>query len=144
MLALIRDNYITLYNIYRDRDGEQEEFNRTVFFIHFEEVKGKKEEGKNSGTAEEDTSTHTLFVPFAVQSEVDKTYVEPEEYLKLKDHSKVFTFRKGDIVVKGKLGEEISTEKEFILSHPQALRVQSCKMHNFGSMSMRHWEVYCD
>lgn len=137
---MTRDNYITLYNIYRDREGEQEEFNRTVFFVHLEEGKGRQEKG----TAEESTSTCSLFIPFSVQNEVSKTYVEPEDYLRLKDHSKVFTFRKGDIVVKGKIEEEISTEKEFILSHPQALRVQNCETHNFGSMAMRHWEVLCD
>jgi len=137
---LLRDNYITLYNVYRDREGENEEFNRTIMYVHLEENKGRAE----SNTSEDSTSTSTLFVPFVVQNECKKTYVEPEEYMQMSDHSKVFTFRKGDIVLKGKCEEEISSERDFLMKHTDVLRVRECDNYNFGSMSMRHWEVYCD
>lgn len=140
VLVLLRDNHITLYNIYRDKDGENEDFNRTILYVHLEENTGQTE----NKTSETSISTNTLFVPFAVQNECKKSYVEPDVYMRMSDHSQVFTFRKGDIVVKGQLEEEIVSEKEFILKHPEAVRVKKCDMNNFGSMAMRHWEVYCD
>lgn len=138
--ALLRDNYITLYNIYRNKDGENETFNRTILFVHLEENTGKRDDK----TSEASTSTLTLFVPFHSQNECKKSYVEPEVYMKLSDHSQIFTFKKGDIVVKGQLKEDITSEKEFILRHPEALRIKKCDTNNFGGPAMRHWEVCCD
>lgn len=140
VLVLLRDNYITLYNIYRDKECEKESFNRTVLLVHLEKNDGKMEDK----TSEVSTSTQTLFVPFQVQNECKKSYVEPETYMGLSDHSQVFTFRKGDIVIKGQLEEDIMSEKEFILKHPEALRIRKCDDNNFGSPAMRHWEVICD
>lgn len=137
---MLRDNYITLYNIYHDKDGENEEFNRTILYVHLEENVGKTD----NKTSELSTSENVLFVPFQVQAECKKNYVDPNTYMKMTEHSKFFTFKKGDIVVKGKLEEDIVSEKEFILKHPEAVRVKKTDANNFGSFSMRHWEVHCD
>lgn len=137
---MLRDNHITLYNVSRNKDGENETFNRTILFVHLEENTGKRDDK----TSEASTSTLTLFVPFLAQNECKKSYVEPEMFMKSPNHSQVFTFNKGDIVIKGRLEEEITSEKEFILKHPEALRIKKCDTNNFGSPAMRHWEVYCD
>lgn len=135
-----RDNWITLYNIYRSNDGEITEHNRSIMRVHMEEYEGDIEKGSTDKSAD----TISFFVPFAVEKEIGKKFVEPEEYLRLTDRSGFFTFRKGDIVLKGKVDEDIASEKEFVLAHPDMVRVRGCTSNNFGSPAMRHWEVYCD
>lgn len=137
---MLRDNYITLYNIFRDRDCENTEYNKTVLYVHLEESEGSND----SGTSDKSTDSMTLFVPFCVQEETGKTYIEPDIYEKLDDKSSFFTFRKGDIVAKGNISDKILSEKEFILAHPEAVRVQKTDTHNYGSVIMRHWEVHCN
>lgn len=135
-----RDNWITLYNIYRSNDGEITEYNRSVIRVHMEEYDGAVEKG----SADKSADTISFFAPFTIEKETGKKFVEPEEYLRLTNRTGFFTFRKGDIVLKGKVDEDIASEKEFVLAHPDMVRVRGCTGNNFGSPAMRHWEVYCD
>lgn len=137
---LKRDNWITLYNICHGNDGETSSYNRTTMYVHLEEFEGVLEKGK----AERSSDTFLFFVPHVVERETGKTYIEPEAYLALADKSKYFTFRKGDIVLIGKVDEDIVSEREFTMSHPEHVRVRGCHHNNFGSLAMRHWEVSCD
>lgn len=141
---MIRDNYITLYNIFRDKNGENENFNRTILYVHLEETRGAQESAVGGGTAVTSTDGITLFIPFCVEGEANKKFIDPESYKKLDDKSGFFTFTKGDIVMMGQVNEEITSEKEFVLSHPQAVRVSTYEMNNFGSYALRHWEVHCN
>lgn len=135
-----RDSWITLYNIYRSNDGETTEYNRTSMYVHLEEYEGILEKGK----ADKSADTVSFFAPFIIERETGKRFVEPAVYMGLSDRTGFFTFRKGDIVLKGEIDEDIVSEKEFVVVHPELIRVRGYTKNNFGSSSMRHWEVYCD
>ena len=134
-----RETWITLYNISHSRDGESSVYNRTAFFVHLEDLRGSSD----NKTSDESLNAYDLFIPFSVEKESGKTYLEHEVYERQEDKTKFFTFHKGDIVVKGNLEEEIESEKDFILAHPDAVHISKHETNGFGSVSMRHWEVHC-
>lgn len=116
------------------------EYNRSIIYVHMEEYEGAIEKGKANKSAD----AVSFFAPFNVEKELGKKFVEPDEYLRLTDRTGFFTFRKGDIVLKGKVDKEIISEKEFILAHPELVRIRGYTRNNYGSPAMRHWEVCCD
>lgn len=136
---LKRETKVTLYNAFYSKAGDVE-YNRTVLFVHYENVRGDAV----SKTANISMNACSLFIPFKVETESGKQYISHEEYEKLDNRSDFFTFRKGDILVKGELTQGITSEKEFILEHPEAVRIHDWETNAFGSQSMRHWEVHCD
>lgn len=86
-----------------------------------------------------------LFVPFSVRatdgvSLLDKVYVDPKEFESATDKSGLWTLRIGDFFVKG----EVVVDKDFQhinLNYDDVYRITKVDKKDFGSESMRHWEV---
>ncbi len=80
-----------------------------------------------------------LFIPFSVDAS-GKTYVDPKEFEKAADKSVLWTLRIGDFFVKG----EVVEDKDFQylnLNYDYVYRITKVDKKDFGSESMRHWEV---
>lgn len=136
--AMRCENVITIYNVVRGQEGGSM-FYPTVFSCHLEEAEGKT----HSDAYEHDSDAFSAFIPFTAEEEVGKFYMSPEAYERAEWKERLFTFKHGDIVLKGVHTEEIESEKAFVMKYPEAVRVQSVDTYDFGSMSMRHWEVHC-
>lgn len=86
-----------------------------------------------------------LLVPFSVRatdgvSLLDKVYVDPKEFESATDKSGLWTLRIGDFFVKG----EVVEDKDFQyinLNYDDVYRITKVDKKDFGSESMRHWEV---
>lgn len=55
-----------------------------------------------------------------------------------------FDFRVGDILVKGIVSDEISsdfTPTKLFAKYPEAIRVTSVDYKDYGSLHMRHWQL---
>lgn len=100
----------------------------------------------------ENADSATLFVPFSVRAVngvtgEEQTYLEPREYERQEDKSNFWTLRAGGsgsakdcFFVKGEVvsGEDY---QEINAAHDYVFRVSSVDLKDFGSESMRHWEV---
>lgn len=86
-----------------------------------------------------------LFIPFCVKaadgvSLLDKTYVDPKEFESAADKSGLWTLRIGDFFVKG----EVVEDKDFQYinaNYDDVYRITKVDKKDFGSESMRHFEV---
>lgn len=86
-----------------------------------------------------------LFIPFSVKaadgvSLMDKTYVDPKEFESAADESGLWTLRIGDFFVKGEVVEE--NDFQYInANYDDVYRITKVDKKDFGSESVRHWEV---
>lgn len=86
-----------------------------------------------------------LFIPFSVRatdgvSLMDKTYVDSKEFASAADKSNLWTLRIGDFFVKG----EVVEDKDFQYinaNYDDVYRITKVDKKDFGSESMRHYEV---
>ena len=86
-----------------------------------------------------------LFVPFSVRatdgvSLLEKVYVDPKEFESATDKSGLWTLRIGDFFAKG----EVVEDKDFQYinaNYDDVYRITKVDKKDFGSESMRHWEV---
>ena len=86
-----------------------------------------------------------LFIPFSVdavdgQSLFDKSYVSPKIFEAAADKSRFWTLRVGDFFVKGEIvGDKDQSFME--ANYDDVYRITKVDMKDFGSESMRHFEV---
>ena len=90
----------------------------------------------------------TCFITFLCEIEENKTYISPGEFSKLNSNElkKYYTFKKGDIIVKGITEFNLSSyEKGKKLNDLEQLyetgTIVSIIPNDFGSEYLRHWEV---
>lgn len=87
-----------------------------------------------------------LHIPFGVKA-VDgvtgeeKTYVDPVEYWKEQDKSKVWTIAIGTVFVKGEVVELDATRTALELGYDDVYQVTKVDKIDFGSPDMWHFEV---
>ena len=100
----------------------------------------------------ENADSATLFVPFSVRAVngvtgEEQTYLEPREYERQADKSNFWTLRAGGsgsskdcFFVKGEVvsGDDY---QDINATYDYVFRVSSVDPRDFGSESMRHWEV---
>ncbi|WP_338631523.1 DUF6751 family protein [Clostridium baratii] len=90
----------------------------------------------------------TCFIPFSSSTEGGKKYVEPRVFnrMTVSERERVFTFNKNDIIVKGMIDFEITNEnghrvKDLFNDYIESGIIVSIIPHDYGSESMRHWEI---
>lgn len=132
---MISNGSITIYNFINNRGAE--EYHRTIIKNVFWQEKQASNRIK-SGFQEAD---HILAL-IPVINEFERKYVPPIEFGKLKDKSKHFTLKDGDLIVQGAIKEEIDpiNIKEFTKNY-QAYKVTSVDSNLFGRKHMQHWKV---
>ena len=132
---MISNGSITIYNIINNRGAQ--EYQRTIIKKVFWQEKQASNRIK-SGFKEAD---HILaLVP--VRNEYEREYISPKEFDNLKDKSKHFTFKNGDIIVHGALKEELDPMKtnEFNKKY-QTYVITSIDKNMFGSKPMHHFKI---
>lgn len=86
-----------------------------------------------------------LFIPFSVKASdglslMDKSYVAPKEFESAADKSGLWTLRIGDVFVKGEVVED--NDFQYInANYDDVYRITKVDKKDFGSESMRHFEV---
>lgn len=87
-----------------------------------------------------------LHIPFGVKA-VDgvtgeeKTYVDPVEYWKEQDKSKVWTIAIGTVFVKGEMVEPNATRTALELGYDDVYQVTKVDKIDFGSPDLWHFEI---
>ncbi len=81
-----------------------------------------------------------LYIPFSVASDSSKSYVDPKEFESAADKSGLWTLRVGDFFIKGEVVED--EDFQYInANYDDVYRITKVDKKDFGSESMRHWEV---
>lgn len=86
-----------------------------------------------------------LFIPFSVRatdgvSLLEKRYVDPKEFGATADKSGIWTLRIGDFFVKGDVVED-KDQAYMEANYDDVYRITKVDKKDFGSESMRHFEV---
>lgn len=127
---------LTIYNIYFDIATRTDKYQRTLINnVFFDEKKATNR--LQSGL---DSADHVLLlIPFQYSSQ--SKYVPPKAFDELTDVEGYFTLQNGDRIVKGDTGLDISGKISILDEHFEAYTITSVDTKDFGSKSMRHWEV---
>lgn len=135
---MIKNADITLYN---KIPGEKAVYQRSYLYgVMWQDVHGVNIEDKGLAVAD-----HTdIYIPFSVITK--QNYALPKVFNTISDRGKMFTFKPGDIVVKGIIdldlvGEPGKDEKVLKKTHDNVRIIKSVDTYDFGSGDMQHWEV---
>jgi len=85
----------------------------------------------------ENADKATVFVSFGAG--FSKEMVEPKEFVK--DPENTMTFAPGDLVVKGIVEDEITSEKDLKIKYDYVRQIVSADKNDFGSKKMQHYEL---
>lgn len=134
---------VTIFNAYQD-DLMRTHNNLTVLDGVFYDA-SKAANVRMSGL--ENADSVRLFIPFSVKAydpvtNEAKTYIEPKAYENLSDKRGYFTLDTDEscFFAKGLVVEESATFK-YINANYEAHRITKVDTKDFGSPSLRHWEV---
>lgn len=141
---MLTNTAATIYNAYTDPDTGKTDYRRTVIpAVHWEDIAGSSV----SGTSHPSANSASIFIPFYAQDSMERKYVPAVDYADMTDEEKEkhWTIRNGDLIIKGEILDEITTEsggiKKFSYLHNDAVTVQTLLTADYGSYAMRHWEV---
>lgn len=126
---------MTIYNKHFDKSERMDLYHKTeIDKVFWDDTKAYNR--LQSGMNEADEVT--IFVPFDYTS--NKEYISPKEYAKLDDVGGYFTFRTGDVIVKGKVDTEVDNPTE-LEKHYEVFVITSVDTKDYGSPHMRHWQI---
>lgn len=140
---------VTLYNVFVDVDQNTlEEVERTyttiLHGVFLDEAKGVNV--RASGLESADGAT--LYIPFNVRATdgvtgATKRFVPPLEFIKAENKTRVWTLDAGrnTYFIKGVVVSGNETPMHAQISHDGVWSVTKVDAKDFGSLSMRHWEV---
>ena len=142
---MITNSDITLYNCYIDTSTGKQVYKRTYLYgVNWqgENTKTLTDKGLNSA------DNINIYIPkSSVVIENDKRYVKPKKYLNSDNKSDCFTFRGGDIIVKGITDFEIDTLdkakniKALENTVDDVITIFTVVDYDFGSDNMKHWKI---
>ena len=142
---MITNSDITLYNCYIDTSTGKQVYKRTyIYGVNWqgENIKTLSDKGLNSA------DNINIYIPKnSVVIENDKKYVKPKKYLNSDDISNYFTFRGGDIIVKGITDFEIDpldktkNIKALEKLEDDVITIYSIIDYDYCSESMKHWKI---
>lgn len=125
---------ITIYNKYVDSGEEM--YQRTVVKDTEWENRAAANKLASGGSIKADTAS--IYIPFAR----NHGYLAPKAWQD--DRSGNWTLKTGDFIVKGEVDDEISsvfTISDLKSDYDDVVKITSVDTHDFGSLSMQHWEV---
>jgi hypothetical protein len=136
---------MTLFNSIYNKETERTEYVRTYLYdIDWQGEQAITVSDKGLLSADK----ITCFIPFKVESEINKEYVSPGEFNRLNiDEAKNFyTFKKGDFIVEDLIDFELSSyERGKQIKDLERIAtvgtIVSVIKNDFGSEYLRHWEV---
>lgn len=142
---MITNSDITLYNCYIDTSTGKQVYKRTYLYgVNWqgENIKTLSDKGLNSA------DNINIYIPkSSVVIENDKKYVKPKKYLNSDDISNYFTFRGGDIIVKGITDFEIDpldktkNIKALEKAEDDVITIFSIIDYDYCSENMKHWKI---
>ncbi|EOY7191128.1 hypothetical protein MXT65_17710 [Clostridioides difficile] len=138
-----KDN-ITLYNACYNKELEANEYFKT-YLIGVDWQGQQNINVTDKGIISADSIK--IIIPFLVSSE-GKKYIEPKEFEKLDitEKGKYFTFNNNDKIVKGLIDFDIDSKNGKTIKilenlYSDVININSIITHDFGSLSMRSWEI---
>lgn len=134
---------ITLYNKIYDAQTERTAFLRTyIYNVQLEGSQAVTVSDKGLLSA----NKITCFVPIKYKS--NKVFKEPGEFsrIALNDKEKYFTFKNGDLIVKGLVDFELSPYErgkkiEDLSKLYEVGTIISVIKNDFGNINLQHWEI---
>lgn len=149
MLLLYAPHTVTIYNVSKETDPDTIKEVTTLYVTVLRGVMLQESKGVNvreSGLQGADAVN--LFIPFSVEA-VDgatgkaKQYVGPQEFWKAEDKSGLWTLSvdgNGGTTFFVK-GEKVTDNETVALAYDGCFSVSKVDAMDYGSPSMRHWEV---
>lgn len=129
---MISNGDMTVYNKHYDYDKDIDIYQRTVV----RDIFWSSQEGYiKSSTNNTSDDKAKIFIPKSHIS-IGK-YVNSDIFDNLKDKTGHYTFRSGDLVVKGEFTKDISLAREL----GEYYTITTVDLKDFGSEHMRHWVV---
>lgn len=140
---------VTVYNAHENMDTLKPEYNITVLEGVFLDI-SKGANVVKSGLENADAAK--LFIPFGIEAVngvtgQSQTYIDPKAYERLEDKSAYWTIRAGGTTsvndcffVKNRVVSDMDFQ-DLNSYYDHVFRVSSVDLRDFGSESMRHWEV---
>jgi hypothetical protein len=140
---------VTLYNVFHTIDESTFEETTETHITILEGVFLDQSKGVNvreSGLESADAAT--LYIPFSVHATDgltgnEKRFAEPVEFVKAADKTGLWTLEPGrnTFFIKGSVVAPGETEMHTQLGHDGVYTVTKVDAKDYGSPSMRHWEV---
>lgn len=140
----------TLYNYFKDKESGKVKYRKTYLKNVFWDDTKQNNVIKSGLTTIESV---LICIPFSVETE-GKQYASPKEYFKLtddkKDKSFTFTANSQDLIVKGRIDYDINNTSMQTISeslsylrnnYDNVMTISVVDEKDFGSESMRHWEI---
>lgn len=139
---MITNADVTIYNKVYDRDSGSSKYCRTVLKgVNWQDTTAVQP--VESGIVTADISK--IYIPF--QTETEKQFRKPRNFLAENEKDRVFTIAPGDIIIKGIVSAEIETKKdeERLQNSVDNFRViASVDTNDNGSSFMQHWAVIAE
>lgn len=136
---MITNTDLTIYNKVYDRDTGTNRYYRTVLKgVNWQDTTAVQPDGKGIASAD----VAEVYIPFTVETE--KQYRKPENFMAEADKSRIFTFREGDLLVRGITETELGSTKDEEYLKNSCGKVRSAAMVEFndsGSIEIQHWKV---
>ncbi|HFL3862011.1 TPA: DUF6751 family protein [Clostridioides difficile] len=138
-----KDN-ITLYNAcYNKEFGVNEYFKTYLVGVDWQGQQNINVTDKGIISAD----SVKIIIPFLVSSK-NKEYITPKEFERLDnaEKEKYFTFNNNDKIVKGLIDFDIDSKNGKTIKilenlYSDVININSIITHDFGSLSMRSWEI---
>lgn len=128
---------VTLYNKYIDPDNRTDKYQRTEIRGVFWENRKAANVIKSGLLAADQAS---IYISFAVGT----NHLDPVEWQALEDKTGKWTLQVGDYIVKGIVTDEVSstfTITKLKAKYDDVLAISSIDTQDYGSASMRHWQL---
>ena len=134
---MIPNGHITIYNRYFV--SRVETYQRTVIKnVVWQATKAVS--GRSTGVLASNVAT--VFIPMARGA----AYVKPKAWQALTDKSDNWTLQEGDVIVRGAIADEITTEyklSDLRAAYDDVVTITSIDAMDQGSPNVQHWQVGC-
>lgn len=133
---------MTIYNKVYDRDSGSNEYHKTF-------LKGVNWQSTTQIVPSDNgvisANVAEIYIPFMVDT--DKVYKAPRNFINDNDKEDCFTISPGDIVIKGIIEDEITSqndEKRIKNTFDDVRVIAGADTNDNGSVEMQHWKVMAE
>lgn len=134
---------VTLFNHFEDIQTGRTYYLVTIIdgvLFRLLQAEHKTTQGKING------NNAKLFIPITAQTQ-NKTYISPAEFKKntAEENATHFTFSPEDFFVLGEHSEYVGTyvKTADVEEDNETYRINMAEFLDFGSISLKHWEIVC-
>lgn len=142
---------VTIYNVTQEQDQDFNDTQKRYITV----IRGVMLQASKAANVRasglEGADAVNLYIPFSSPAVdgvtgAEKRYVGPQEFWRATDKSKIWTLSTDGnggttFFVKGEVVEPDKTEEQIEMFYDDVYKVTKVDMKDFGSHSMRHWQV---